>query len=143
MTIDAYDPRVEAFRFPEDRAYEATILGGAAAAQGRQGTLDGAWDLGGETGAAMFRFQLVQPGEGEPVDGAWRNLTAARGAGAGARGASGFVLAAQEPGRLILRFYEPGAAAPVMVTLRPTADGAWRGEMVREGAARPVVMRRR
>ena len=143
VTIDAYDPRVEAFRFPEDRFYEATILGGAAAAQGRQGPLDGAWELGGENGAALFRFQLVQPAEGEPVDGAWRSLAPPQGAAGAASTTSGFVLAAPEPGRLILRFFEPADAAPVMVTLRPMTDGTWRGEMVRGGAARPVVMRRR
>ena len=134
VTIDNYDPRVEGERDPADAAYDAVILGGAAAAQSRQGPLDGKWLLRGAGGTPMFEFQLVDPGEGEAVDGAWRKLDAAR--------RSGFVLVGRDGLRTIFRFFEEGASAPVAVTLEPAADGSWRGELARGDRTEPVTLRR-
>jgi len=134
VTIDNYDPRVEAFPDPDNRFYEATVLGGAAAAQQRQGPLDGGWRLADREGNALFDFQLVDAGEGQ-VEGAWRRVGQAR--------RSGFVLVAREAGRVTLRFFEPGAPSPDVVVLEPALDGSWRGEMTRGAGSSPVVMRRR
>jgi hypothetical protein len=134
VTIDNYDPRIEAYPDPDDRFYEATVLGGAAAAQGRQGPLDGGWRLSVAGGESLFDFQLSDVGDGQ-VEGAWRKVDQAR--------RSGFVLVAREAGRLTLRFFEPGAAGPDLVVLEPALDGSWRGEMARGGETRAVVMRRR
>ena len=134
VSIDDYDPRVEGERDPADAAYDAVILGGAAAAQSRQGPLDGKWLLAGAAGRAMFEFQLVDPGEGAPVDGAWRRLDAAR--------RSGFVLVGRDGVRTTFRFFEEGGSAPVAVTLEPSADGSWRGELARGDRTEPVTLRR-
>lgn len=134
VTIDDYDPRVEAYPDPNDRFYEATVLGGAAAAQGRQGPLDGGWRLLGASGESLFDFQLSDVGDGQ-VEGAWRKVNQAR--------QSGFVLVAREAGRVTLRFFEPGAAGPDLVVLEPALDGSWRGEIARGNQTRAVVMRRR
>jgi len=139
VSVDAYDAvRAEGQRPPEDRAYEATVLGGAAAAQDRQGALDGAWELRSGSGKRLYAFQLSQGGEGEPAEGAWRSVSAAAG-----RRVSGFVLVAQESGRLTLRFFEPGGSQPIVVTLQPGVGGSWRGAMAREGASSVVELRRR
>jgi hypothetical protein len=139
VTIDAYDRRIEGWRSPEDQAYEATVLGGAAVAQSRRGDLDGKWVLTGPEGAALFAFLLVDPGYGYGVEGAWRDLDAGS-----SIGRSGFIaLIGREAAATTLRFLEPGASAPTVVTLEPGLDGSWRGQMVREGATAPVVMRRR
>ena len=135
VTIDAYDPRVEGGRAPEDAAYEAVIIGGAAAAQSRQGPLDGKWLLADAAGSPLYAFQLVDQGEGAPIEGAWRKV------GAGRR--SGFVLIGRDGARAILRFFEEGGSAPVVLTLEPAADGSWRGELARGDRRSPVVMRRR
>lgn len=138
VTIDNYDRRVEGYRAPEDAAYEATVLGGAAAVQGRQGPLDGAWELATDAGQSLYAFQIVQGPDGQPPEGAWSNLPATP-----AVRSSGFLLVAQEPGRVILRFFEPNGSAPIAVTLTPALDGSWRGQMVRAQASSAVVMRRR
>jgi hypothetical protein len=135
VSIDNYDPRVEAYPAPEDRAYEAVILGGAAAAQGRQGPLDGRWVMSDAAGSPLYAFQLVDQGEGEPVEGAWRKADAVR--------RSGFVLVGRDGGRTTLRFFDEGGSSPVTAMLEPAADGTWRGELARGERVEAVVMRRR
>lgn len=139
VTIEAYDAmRAEGSREPEDRAYESLILGGAAAAQDRQGPLDGAWELYGDGGATLYAFQLSQPADSDVIEGAWR-----RNAAPGGPRASGFLLVARDPERVIFRFFEPGGTKPITVVLQPAAGGAWRGTMTREDASTAVELRRR
>ena len=141
VTIENYDRRVEARFGTADPFYEAVVRGGAAAAQGRQGALDGGWTLVGPAGAELYALQLVDTGEGASLEGAWRDLRAG-----GTRDIGLIALIAREPGRTVLRFFEPGAPAPTVVTLTPFADGTWRGELARpRGGSGPlaVVMRRR
>ena len=139
VTIEAYDAvRAEGFREPEDRAYESLILGGAAAAQDRQGALDGAWELYGEGGRPLYAFQLSQPADSDPIEGAWRRDTGS----AGPR-ASGFLLAAHDPEGVTFRFFEPGGTKPITVVLQPAAGGSWRGTMSREDSSTAVELRRR
>ena len=141
VNIEAYDRRIEARWGSDDPFYAATVRGGAAAAQGRQGALDGGWTLAAPNSGPLYAFQLSDPGEGT-IDGAWQAIGSA---GAPARAPSGFIaLIGRESGRLSLRFMEPRAAQPTVVVVEPTADGSWRGELVRDQALpTPVIMRRR
>ena len=141
VTIDAYDKRVESRWAADDPFYTSTVRGGAAIAQSRQGQLDGGWTLAGDDGGALYVLQLVDAGEGW-IEGAWRK----DGAGtANGPAASGYIaLISRESGRVVLRFLEPGAAAPTAVTLEPAADGSWRGQAARaNGTVTPVRMLRR
>ena len=143
VTIEAYDPRVESRWGTDDPYYSGTIRGGAAIAQSRQGPLDGGWTVLSPDGRQLYALQLVDTGDGG-VEGAWREVLAAA-PGAGHPEASGFIpLISREAGRTVLRFLQPGAAGPTVVTLQPSPDGTWRGELARgAGPASPVVMRRR
>jgi hypothetical protein len=144
VSIDAYDRSVEARWGGDDPFYTGTIRGGAAIAQSRQGPLDGGWTVTAADGTAIFALQLVDEGLGL-VEGAWRDAAAAARSGGVRPDASGFIaLASREPGRAVLRFLEPGASTPTVISVAPAADGSWRGEAVRGAAApAPVIMRRR
>jgi hypothetical protein len=136
VTIDAYDARaVEGPRAADDQAYAATVLGGAAIAQQRQGPLDGAWRLADAAGRPLYDVQLADTGESLAAEGAWRAI------GGGRR--SGFMLVGREAGRTTLRFFEPGGSSPILIELEPLSDGSWRGRLVRDGTSAPVTLRRR
>ena len=138
ITIDAYDRRIEGWRSPDDEAYEATVLGGAAVAESRRGPLEGRWTVTAADGAPLFGFVIVDPGTGA-VEGAWRDLAAD-----GALRRSGFIaLIWRDAAQTTFRFLEPGASAPTVLTLEPALDGSWLGQITREGVTAPVVMRRR
>ena len=142
VTIDSYDRRVESRWGVDDPFYAGTVRGGAAAAQSRQGEMDGGWTLAGAQGEALYALQLADTGEGL-IEGAWR---AAGGQGATpARSASGFItLASRAEGRMTLWFLEPQADAPTAIKLERAVDGSWRGELTRAPRSPvPVVMRRR
>lgn len=141
VLVDAYDRRVEARWGADDPFYAATVRGGAAAAQSRQGSLDGGWTVAGLGGPPLYALQLADAGQGV-VDGAWRAIGPD---GGGGPAASGFIaLIGREAGRVVLRFLEPGSSTPTAITVEMTVDGAWRGEMARAGGRpTPVVMRRR
>lgn len=149
VLIDAYDRTIESRWGADDPFYNGTVRGGAALAQSRQGPLDGGWTLLGSDGAALFALQLVDTGEGG-VEGAWRDARPST-AGPATAGpatrpeASGFIAAiSREPGRAVLRFLEPGASAPTVVSVSPALDGRWRGTLARDnGSTAPVEMRRR
>lgn len=143
VMIDAYDKGVEDRWGPDDPFYTGTVRGGAAVAQSRQGPLDGGWRLVGADGAVLYALQLVDPADGLALEGAWREAGAAA-AGAVTPAKSGFIaLMSREEGRAVFRFLEPGASAPTVVTLAPTLDGTWRGELTRaSGPPAPVIMRR-
>lgn len=142
VTIDAYDPRIEGPFATPDRSYELAVLGGASAAQGSRGALDGGWSLASAEGAPLFALQLVDEGDGSVVEGAWRDLAA------DARlHRSGFLsLVGRGIGETIITFYEPGAGGATTARLTPALDGTWRGELARGGEPGDpiaVVMRRR
>jgi hypothetical protein len=142
VTIDNYDRRVESRWGADDPFYTQTIRGGAAAAQSRQGEMDGSWTLSGAQGEMLYALELADAGYGL-VEGAWR--AASGGNAAPARSPSGFIsLASREAGRVTLWFLEPQADAPTSVRLDRAADGSWRGELTRAPKAPvPVVLQRR
>jgi len=140
VNIENYDRRIESRFGTPDPFYEATVRGGAALAQSRQGALDGGWTLAAGS-TDLYAFQLVDRGEGESLEGAWRDLRAPS-----ARDSGFIALIAREPGRTVLRFFEPGARAPTVVSLALAADSSWRGRLQRaEPGAAPleVTLRRR
>jgi hypothetical protein len=140
VTIDAYDRSVERRWAPDDPFYTGTVRGGAALAQGRQGPLDGGWTVTGSDGAPLYVLQLVDAGQGW-LEGAWRKGDATA---ANRPSSSGFIaLINRESGRVVLRFLEPGASTPTVLTLEMTAEG-WRGQAERSGdAVLPIRMVRR
>lgn len=140
VSIDAYDPAVEHRWGPDDPYYASTVRGGAAAAQSRQGEMDGGWLIGRAAGEPLYTLQLVDTGQGA-LEGAWRRATAD---GSGPTSSGFITLVGREAGRMAIRFLEPGAASPTAVTLERASDGTWRGELSgAQGSSEPVVMRRR
>ena len=141
VLIDAYDRGVESRWGPDDPFYTSTVRGGAAAAQSRQGPLDGGWTLAGNNGAPLYELQLVDAGEGV-LEGAWRE---AKLDAPGARpSASGFIaLIARDLEKVVLRFLEPGASVPTVVVITPLNDGAWHGELSRGSEPSTAVLMRR
>lgn len=98
------------------------IADSAAAAQGLQGPLDGAWTLRDHAGAVLFVFQMSDPpGSGGPVEGAWRD-------GAGRIGTAEFIA----DGRRRLRIVVEGAGATNLVLVE-RSGGGWRGALPGRG----------
>ena len=120
-----------------DLAYESRMRSSFASAQGFQGPLDGSWTLAATGGGDLYALELRDRGAGV-VEGAWRDLRRA-----GALGASGFVDEISRAGsELTLRFQPSPEAPTVIATLRGGYDGRWTGELVEQGARRPVSLRR-
>ena len=119
------------------KTYDRAVRETAAAARARSGQLDGGWTLAGADGAALYRFQFVNRGSGQ-AEGAWRDLNG----GPGIQGSGVLALVGYDGDSLTLRFYEAGPEDPVVVTVRPGAAGAWKGELSRKGASTPVSLKR-
>lgn len=131
-----------------DEANGATVDQAYAAAQSRQGPLDGRWRLSDAGGAPLFDFQLTDPGDrpsprtsytARPqIEGAWRDLRRD-----GALGGAGVLTIVQREGdKLVIAFGEPGPAHPIQVILHRTATGGWSGEMAEVGATTIVFLER-
>lgn len=105
-----------------------------AAAEGRQGRLDGHWRLSDGLGDPLFDFMLADRGAAPappedpaepPIDGAWRDLQHR-----GALDDAGVLDSARQEGsRLRLEFTPPGAAAPLSLILDLAPAGDWIGEL--------------
>lgn len=118
-----------------DIAYDARLKSSFASAQGFQGPLDGGWTLAARDAGDLYALQLVD--RADRLEGAWRDLRRK-----GALGASGLVDDIQRNGQdLTLRFTVQGADA-VTAVLHGAADGSWSGELIEDGASRPIVLRR-
>ena len=124
---------------PEDVAiYDADVRASARAADGLQGSLDGGWRLAGSHGRLLYRIEIADRGLGPPtLEGAWRDLRA-RGPGAHCGYLSSI---ARQGGELRIRFEEPGAKAPVEITMRASGVG-WRGYLRRGGRTARVTLTR-
>lgn len=121
------------------KAYDQAIRETAAAARARGGPLQGGWTLAGADGQALYRFQFADQGLGLGLaEGAWRDLN-----GGPRLEGSGFIeLVGYDGDKLMLRFYESGPDDPVLVTVKPSATGAWSGQLQRKGSATPVSFKR-
>ena len=137
VMIDAYDRRVEGPRTWEDQAYDATIRNGAALAQSRQGPFDGGWTVRDGDGSVLLTLELADRGEG--VEGVWGDPGSKPGAHRW-----GFVTpAAPEGAGITLRLFGTDASASMTLTVEPTADGSWRGQLRRQAGDTPVTLRRK
>jgi hypothetical protein len=123
---------------PQELGYDMRVRANIASAQGRQGQLDGGWTVAGSDGTKLYSLQLVDPGDSiTSLEGAWRSLQRQ---GLGTTGLiTGFERGATS---LVVRFNRRSADNPTVLTLQPTIDGSWTGEMWEDGQTRPVTMRR-
>ena len=124
---------------PDAKAYDARVVEMARAAQAMRGPLDGGWTLASTDGRPLYRFQLVDNGQGvAQPEGAWRDLRA------GTRATSaGFLTSVNFDGlQLMLRFYESGPDDLAVVVVRPVHGEGWTGQFWRAGASIPVTFRR-
>ncbi|MDR6626533.1 hypothetical protein [Caulobacter segnis] len=118
-----------------EQVYELRVRGSIAAAQNLQGPLDGQWRVAGPDGTPLYALQIVDKASGAaPLEGAWRDLRRT-----GAPGSTGLIDDLQREGEgLSARFSAREGGQASTLTLRPDADGRWAGELVEDGAARPV-----
>jgi hypothetical protein len=124
---------------PSDIAYENRIRASLAAAQSLQGPLDGPWTLFDAKGQALYVFQLVDPAGGRgPLEGVWRDPH--RTPGGDGIGVVDFM---QRAGARVSLLFAPHAdGAAIAIQLQPDPLGGWRGQIIENGQARAVVMRR-
>jgi hypothetical protein len=104
------------------------------AAEAHQGRLDGHWRLSDGLGDPLFDFMLADRGAAPappedpaqpPIDGAWRDLQRR-----GALDDAGVLDRVRREGtRLRLEFTQPGAAAPLTLTLDLAPAGDWIGDL--------------
>ena len=131
-----------------DETQGSTVQSAYAAAEQRQGPLDGRWRLSDGAGAPLFDFQLSDPGANRSprssnpdhpdIEGAWRDLRRE-----GAMGASGFLLSVRHDGAsLEISFEEANPKRPGRLALHLAADGGWKGELTEGGAPQIVFMDR-
>lgn len=120
---------------PAEQVYELRVRGSIAAAQNLQGPLDGQWRVAGPDGTPLYALLIVdKAGGAAPLEGAWRDLRRT-----GAPGSTGLIDDLQREGEgLSARFSPREGGIASTLTLRPDADGRWAGELVEDGAARPV-----
>ena len=124
---------------PEDTAN--AIRDAFQVAQSQRGPLDGRWRLNDAAGRALLIFQLSQPGvataDAAPsIEGAWRDPNRT-----GATDSSGFLDQVDRRGdALSIRFYARDGDPPILITLRPSTGGQWRGELSEDDEDLKVVM---
>lgn len=113
-------------------SYEEGVRGRVAQAQNLKGPLDGGWIVRDQAGAALFRFQLVDPGfAGGVIEGVW--LDAATG---GPTGTGFFDSIERNAFATTLRM------ARGTLTLTPRSEGGWAGEFSAPSGRRAVTMTR-
>lgn len=121
---------------PAERTYEARLRAGYAAAQGRQGALEGRWLVRSQAGP-LYAFQLIDSGAGT-LDGAWSDPRRP-----GSLSGSGYLGSASRTGdRLALTFEAPPHRGPVRLQLRSDAAGQWTGTLTEDGVEVAVRMQR-
>ena len=119
-----------------ERTYEARLRAGYAAAQGRQGELDGRWLVRSQAGP-LYAFQFVDSGAGT-LDGAWSDPRRP-----GALTGSGYLGAVSRTGgRLAISLEAPPRRGTVRLQLRPEAPDQWVGTLTEDGVEVTVRMQR-
>lgn len=121
---------------PAERNYEARLRAGFAAAQGRQGALEGRWLVRSQAGP-LYAFQFIDSGAGT-LDGAWSDPRRP-----GSLSGSGYLRSASRTGdRLVLGFEAPPHRGPVRLQLRVDPAGQWTGTLTEDGVEVAVRMQR-
>lgn len=128
---------------PEDQAFDQQVRQSYAAADSRQGPLEGLWRLSRSDGAPLFSFQLTDLPQGG-VEGAWRDLRRTS-----ALGGSGFIAEIYRDGETLrLSLYERDGDPATEIILSPSGTGAgagageWTGSLWDDHAKLPVTMKR-
>jgi len=120
---------------PAEQVYEMRVRGSIAAAQNLQGPLDGGWRVTGTDGGQILALQIVdKAGGGGVLEGAWRDVRRA-----GAVGSTGLIDDLQRDGEDVVARFSVHEGQTSTLTLRPTPDGRWTGELIEDGAIRPVL----
>ena len=107
-----------------------------AAAQSKQGPLDGAWRVLGADGGPLYELEINDPGGGGEVDGAWRDPRRP-----GTLDSSG-VLASVRASADGLEIRFEGGLFPRRLDLKPAPGGGWAGELIHDGPRQAVTMTR-
>ncbi len=120
-----------------DLTYESRIRGSAAASQGLQGPLDGGWTVRTAAGAPVLSLQLVDRGTGYgQLEGAWRSLDTPV-------SKVGLIDSLdRQPVILTIRITRAPGRPTAVLSLTPSSDGSWSGELMDDRGVRPVVMKR-
>lgn len=120
---------------PAEKVYEMRVRGSIAAAQDLQGPLDGGWRVTEADGRQILALQIVDKAGGAgTLEGAWRDLRRA-----GAVGSTGLIDDLQRDGEGLAARFSPREGETAALTLRPSPDGRWAGELVENGMTRAVV----
>lgn len=119
-----------------ERTYEARLRAGYAAAQGRQGEMEGRWLVRSQAGP-LYAFQFIDSGAGT-LDGAWSDPRRP-----GALTGSGYLRSASRTGgRLVLSLEAPPHRGPVQLQLQSEGPGQWSGTLTEDGVEVAVRMQR-
>lgn len=134
VTVDDHGRTPEPPLGIAERIYDARLRAGFAAAQGRQGALEGRWLVRSQAGP-LYAFQLIDSGAGT-LDGAWSDPRRP-----GSLSGSGYLRSASRTGdRLVLTFEAPPHRGPVRLQLRSDAAGQWSGTLTEDGVEVAVRM---
>ena len=111
------------------------IRGASAAAQSRQGPMDGTWSLQGENGEPLYTFLLVDSARPPAtLEGAWRDLKRDEGLSG-----TGLIADIRRTDTLLqASFYPKGGQETAALNLIQGGDGDWAGQLVQGGVTRPV-----
>lgn len=134
--VDDHDRTPEPPLGTAERTYEARVRAGFAAAQARQGQMEGRWLVRTQAGP-IYAFQLIDSGAGT-LDGAWTDPRRP-----GALTGSGYLRSIRrQAGRLEISFEAPPHRGPVHLVLRAESDDRWVGALTEDGVEVPVRMQR-
>lgn len=120
---------------PADQVYEMRVKGSIAAAQNLQGPLDGGWRVTGADGVQIYALQIVDKAGGYGVlEGAWRDVRRP-----GTVGSTGLIEDLRRDGALLVARFSPRGGQSAVLTLQPTGETRWTGQLVENGATQVVV----
>lgn len=139
VSVYAYDRHYEPPKSDEEARYEAGIENGRAQRENQNHNLEGAWQVydANNVPQVHFIFRAAGTSGNRQIEGAWR----LEGPGAGV-GRSGFVDSVIEAaGELEISFFSANAPAPLILHLRRSGDGLWRGTlMAPDGKASAITL---
>jgi hypothetical protein len=120
---------------PRDLTYDTRIRSSFAAAESYQGPLDGGWTLAEDRSGDRFRFQIVE--RRDRLEAVWRDLRAKD-----ALTTSGLVDQIQRTGAGVTLSFLDGRGASIRLTLAPSGEDRWRGELMQGDQKLAVTLRR-
>lgn len=135
VTLDQYRASYELPKTSVELTYEQGVQARLAQASGRMGRLDGPWTVSAPDGSPLLALLVVDPGDGDEIEGAWRDLRRRAPVGD-----AGVLLSVGRDGEaVVVRFLEPGRSDPTVLRLFPEGGARWRGSLQRPGAAAEPV----